>query len=274
MKIIFFSFLLFLSVSALFSQEIPTSEHEHFNFKLAFEVGSYGAGCKLAEHERIRKDNFTNYGIFGNRRYSLTASYFGIKPEFFVANNRLGIASGLRYTSVTSKYISGHENFLWKAEEKIGGGFNTSYYKISELQQKSHLITVPLEIRYFLNNRELPFQTYLKMGATINYRVSIENDVEFVSEVMDRHRDLVKKQLSEGENAFSSFAFTAIGFKIGKFKEGSHTPWINIEFTLPCVLLTNNSFAFAGAGIANFPGFGIQFSLQFPIGNNMPIGSK
>ena len=262
--------LALLPVSTLFAQDEQTAKKR--NLKLAFEFGGNEAGSKIAEHERIRKDNYSNNGTFGGRRHhSFSTTYFGVKPEFFVANNRLGIASGLRFTVVTSEYFSGREKFLWKAEEN---GLNTSYFKLENLRQKSHLVGVPIEVRFFLNNRELPFQFYLKAGASFNYRISYENSAEFVSKVMNRHKNLVESQLSEEENAFSSFAYTSIGFKIGKFREGSRMPWGNFEFTLPYFLLTNRSFAFAGNGINDNPGIGVQLSLQFPIGKNAPIGSN
>ena len=258
-----------LPVSSLFAQDEQTFEHN--NLKLAFEFSSNLAGCKLAEHERIRKDDQRYNALLFSRRYALSTTYFGIKPEYFLLNNRLGIASGLRFTTAKSELIAGTQKFLWKVEED---GLHTSYVKIDELRQKSYLLSVPVEIRYFLSNKEKPFQTYLKIGASLDYRLNSDNQATLLNETMQKYEDLVQHQMSDNDNVFSSFAFAAIGFKIGKFREERRVPWVNFEFTLPYILLTDKSFAFVKGGIRRFPGFGLQLSLQFPIGHNVPIGSN
>ena len=261
--------LALLPISTLFAQD------EYHNFKLAFEFGMNEAGCKLAEHKRLRKDNYpyNKFSLFGTRSYSLVTTYFSLKPEFFVFNNRIGIASGFRYTTATSELVSDNDiySFLWKVQEE---GYNTQYVRLNSLRQKSHLMGIPFEIRSFLNNRELPFQTYIKIGVSFNYCISSESHVNFTNKAMERHKNTVKSQLSKNDNAFSSFAFAAIGFKIGKFKEERNTPWANIEFQFPYILLTNKSFAFVGRGVDIIPGGGFQLSFQIPIGKNVPIGSK
>ena len=88
---------------------------------------------------------------------------------------------------------------------------------------------------------------------------------------MEKYNDDVHKQLPDAKNIFSAFAFGSMGFKIGKFREGSSKPWINVEFQFPYLMVTKNSFAFAG--ISNV-GAGFQMSFQIPIGKNVPIGSK
>ena len=263
--------LAIVPISTLFAQDNEKSEH--YNLKLAFEFGTNEAGCKFVGHERIRKDNKAFNELFSNRRYSLVTTYFGVKPEFFIMNNRLGFASGLRFTTAKSELVAGMESFLWKAKED---GINTSYYRLNKVSQKSYLFSVPFEMRYFLNNRELPFQTYVKIGASLNYRINSVNYVDFVNATIEMHKDLVKNQLSDKagyESDFSSFVFAAFGFKIGKFKEGSRVPWVNFELKLPYILLTEKSFNFVDRYNGNgFPGIGIQLSFQIPIGHNMPIG--
>ena len=261
--------LVLLPVSTLFAQDNQMLENH--NLKLGFEFGANEVGCKLSEHERIRKDNRSYNEFLSARSYSLTTMYWGIKPEFFVLNNRMGIASGLRFTKATSELSSGMEKFLWKVEEE---GFYTNYVQLDKLRQKTYLLTVPFEIRYFLNDRELPFQTYVKAGMSVNYRIRSENHVNFWNSAMESNKDLVQSQLSDNDNFFSSFAFGAIGFKIGKFREESPMPWVNVEFQFPYILLTNNSFSFVKRGVDGLAGFGFQLFFQIPIGENVPIGSN
>ena len=264
--------LVLFSISSLFAQEEQTPKRH--NLKLAFEFGVNEAGCKLAEHERIRKDNYlynNNDFLYRERWYSLRTTYFSLKPEYFFFDNRMGIASGLRFTTAISELVSDRErySFLWRAQEE---GYHTLYVRLNSLRQNSYLLGIPLEIKCFFNSRELPFQTYTKIGASFNFRINTVSQVDFTNKNIDRYKEMVRTQLSEGNHAFSSFAYAAIGFKIGKFREGLNTPWINIELQLPYILLTDRSFAFVRKGIDGIPGGGFQLSFQIPIGKNVSIG--
>lgn len=248
---------------------------EHNNFKLAFEFGTIVTSGELVKPDRIRANHSSGYndensfGLWGERS-SLQTTYFGVKPEFFVFNNRIGIASGLRFTIASSKLLSDKDGFYWKMKEN---GLNTEYVRIKDLHQESYLLSVPIEIRFFPNNRELPFQHYFKIGASLNYLVDSKNQATFTNKEMEKHSVLVQSQFPQN-NVFSSFLFGAVGFKIGKTKEGHWVPWGNIELHFPYLLLTDKSFAFVGKYNGDFPGIGIQLSFQIPIGNNLPIGSK
>jgi len=255
------------------AQEQQTLKH---NLKLAFEFGASYMETELAKPEQIREnrsagyyylDEYYNYGFFWEYN-PINKMYFGVKPEFFIFNNRIGIASGLRYTMITTKLNSDRDNFLWKVNED---GLNTDYVRIIDIVHKSHLFGLPLEIRYFPNNRELPFQHYFKIGTSFNFHIHSNNKVNFANKTMEKYDDLINSQLSEN-NLFSSFVFGGIGFKIGKYKEGKWIPWGNIEFHFPYLLLTKDSFTFVGKN-DYFPGFGFQTSFQIPIGQNAPIGS-
>ena len=277
-------FFLLLTIAGL-SVLLPVSAqeqqtNEYHNLKIAIEFGINIMDTKLAKPEQIRENRFSGYYYYTDGYYnygfmedynSLSTIYIGVKPEFFVFNNRIGIASGLRFTMAPSKLVSDRDNFLWKID---GDNFNTHYVRINDICQKNYLIGVPFEIRFFPNKRELPVQHYFKLGASFNYIIYSEYQVNFTSKAMKKYDDLIQKQLPEN-SVFSVFCFGAVGFKIGKFKEGRMIPWGNVEFQFPYVVLTKKSFAFAGKQtIVDFPSVGFQCSFQIPIGKNVPIGSK
>ena len=260
------------------AQEQQTSKHN--NLKLAFELGANIMSAELERPEQIRENHSSPYSYYRddynyNRNYeygyirdysSLQTMYFGVKPEFFTYKNRIGIASGLRFTMASTKLVSDRDNFLWKVKED---GLNTGYVRIDDIREKSYLLSIPFEVRYFINDRELPFQTYFKIGVSLDYCVNSKYQVNFSSKAMEKYNEQIQNQIPKND-AFSYFVFGAVGFKISKYAEGKWTPWGNIEFQFPYVLITKNSFAFAGTGF----GAGIQCSFQIPIGNNMPIGSN
>ena len=269
-------FLAILPVSALYAQEEQKSEHH--NLKLAFESGINIMSCGLDKPVQIRENHYSHYyyrdeynydyGIFGDY-VNLPTVYFGIKPEFFVFNNRIGIASGLRFTYAQSKLASDSDDFLWKLRED---GLSTYYVQIKDISQNTYLLGIPLEIRYFINKRELPVQPYFKLGASFNFSIiNYDTKVNFANENMKKYEDEVQNQLPSIKNSFTSFLFGAVGFKIGRYKEGKMIPWGNIEFQFPYTMLSNNSFSFVRvSGL----GGGVQMSFQISIGKNMPIGSK
>ena len=259
-------------VYELFAQEMQKSKHN--NLKLAFEFGANFAEGRLVKPEQIRENHSYgtyNYGYFGDYNH-LNTTYFGIKPEYFVFNNRVGIASGLRFTVAKSELASNRDNYLWKLSED---GLYTDYVSIKDIKHRSYLLGVPVEIRIFPNNRELPFQHYFTLGASFNFSVYSENEINFANKSMEIHNDLVHSQLASN-NIFSSFLYGAIGFKIGKTKEGRFIPWGNIDFVFPYFMLSDKTFSFV-TSYDDSPlsfGMGIQLSLQIPIGKNVPMGSK
>ena len=276
MKILFLKSLCFLAllpVSALFAQNEQTSKRH--NVKLGIELGLNVPGSKLEEPERIRKSNSYNDNeynfLFTDKKKSFRTTYVGLKPEFFIFRNRVGIASGLRLSKASSKLVSGKNDFLWKVQEI---GPTTDYVRIKDIQQHSYLLGVPFEIRFFPNNREMPVQTYFKIGASFNYRIHCENQINFTNKAMEKYDDMVQQQLSEDVNKYSSFVFGAIGFKMGKFTEGSKLTWVNLEIQFPYILLTDKAFAFVGKSSEDFYGVGIRLSFDIPMGKNVPMGSK
>jgi hypothetical protein len=265
--------LALLPVSSLLAQDGQTSNHH--NLKLAFEFGTSMMSNELVKPEQIRENHSSYYYYRGDYNYdygfikdysSMSTTYLGVKPEIFIYKNRIGIASGLRYTMTSVKLVSDRDNFLWKVKED---GLNTGYVRIDDIREKTGLLSIPVEVRYFMNGREMPFQTYFKIGVSLNYRIHSEYQVNFSSKAMEKYNNQIQDLIPENDT-FSSFVFGAVGFKIGRYTEGKWAPWGNIEFQFPYAQMSEVSFAFAGLGV----GAGIQVSFQIPIGKNMPIGSK
>ena len=265
--------LALMPLSALFAQDEQMSKRH--NLKLAFEFGYNMPGCRLAELERMRMNYNSGSPYDAEEKFSLRTTYVGVKPEFFIINNRIGIASGVRFTATSTKYDSRKNDFFWKLQED---GLNTNYVRINDISQKAYLLSVPLEVRYFLNNRELAFQTYFKIGVSLNLPIYFENPhVNFTDKAMEKYESLVQSQLPKNSYRVIGFGFGAVGFKIGKFTEGRRVPWMNIEFQFPYLLQTyfmgtDEPYTFVMGGIDI--GVGIQCSFEIPMRKNVPIGSR
>jgi len=259
---------------ALLAQEEKT-EKRH-NWMLAFDFGTNDMSRKLIRPEQIREDRYTgyynyndgDYGFFGGTNW-MSTSYLSVKPEFFIFNNRVGIASGVRVTTAQTHLVSDRDNFLWRVQED---GLTTDYVRIKDIWQRSYMAGIPLEIRVFPNDREWPVQPYFKIGASFNYRFHTKYRVNFLDGAMGDYGSTVQKQLSSGSSAFSSFLYGAFGLNVSPLFEKSWAPWWTVEIQFPYILLTKNSFAFGGA--TNIPGIGFQTSFAIPLGKRAPIGSR
>jgi hypothetical protein len=249
------------------------------NIKLGAEFGYnvFGGDTKKPDMVRESKssslydDDYDYYcGVIGPEQ-TMNIFYLGLKSEFFFINNRLGIATGLRFSQYSSVFDSDRDYFLWQVRQE---GVKTDYVKIRDITQNTYYLGLPLEIRFFPNKRELPFQHYFKIGSVFNYRIQTKNDIDFQNNAMNHYTESIENKI-ENPNNFNAYLYPAIGFKIGGFKVGNGKfPWINIEAHFPGIMLTSNASSFFKSNADTTPGFGIQFSIQIPLGKNSPIGSK
>ena len=266
-----------LSVPSLFAQDEQAPRIN--NLRLGIEFGAGTNSCGTERPDRVRELYSQDERYYIHDQSWLTSAYLGIKPEFFIFNNRLGIASGLRFTEATSKLSPQQERSIWSSNRNYllwrmaEDGLTTHLVQLRDVTQKSYLLGIPLEIRIFPNNRELPFQHYFKMGASFNFRVASEYQINFRNAVVgERYHNVVRSQMPD-PNIFSAFFYGGIGFKIGRTREGRWVPWGNIELLFPYLPLTSNAFAFTSNDMY-FPGIGFQSLVQIPIGKNAPMGSK
>ncbi|MDR3193954.1 MAG: hypothetical protein LBT76_01510 [Tannerella sp.] len=247
------------------------------NIKLGAEYGfdTYFGDTKKPDGVRESKSAFPYFddyvfycGLIGPEQ-SLDISYAGVKAEFFLPGNRLGIAAGLRVSKYASVFDSDRDYFLWQVRQE---GVETDYVRVRAVRQESCYLGVPLEIRFFPNNRELPFQHYFKLGAIFNRRLQTENRIDFPDDAMSRYADSVRDGIEAPAN-FNARLYPAFGFKIGGFRVGAgRFPWINVEAHFPGIMLASGASSFIKS--YSNSGIGLQFSVQVPLGKNAPIGSK
>jgi hypothetical protein len=260
-----FIFILPVLFSSLTKAEAQDKSKIH-NFKLGLEVGfnSYWGG--VVKPERAREDYSAYKGYqdawdIGSIQ-SAMAYHVGLKSEYFFFKNRVGVATGIRVSRFSSDFES--NNFypvMWLLRQE---GTRTDYVRIRSITQNSYYIGIPLEIRFFPNRRELPFQHYLKMGVAFSYRVHTEYKTKFYDEQMHFHAGTIEAQLGK-PNVFNSYIYPTFGFKIGR----SSSPWLNLEMYCS-VLISQQTISFMKDGA----GVGFQLSVQLPLGKSAPIASE
>jgi hypothetical protein len=238
--------------------------------KLAAEFGYDAYFGDTKKPDKVREtqsaspysDDF-HYDFIGPEQI-INIVYLGLKSEFLFLNNRLGLATGLRFSQYFTNLDSDREYFLWRLRQEAT---YTDYVRIQDITQKSYYLGLPLEVRFFLNKRDRVFRPYVKIGAALNWRLHTSHAVNFHSQAMNRHEDQVSDGI-EPPRRFNAYLYPAIGFKVGR------TSWFNFEFHFPYLMLTPGSSSF----FDDYPnigfGAGLQLSVQIPIGTNSSKDSK
>jgi hypothetical protein len=246
-----------------------TDRKKKHNIRIGFETGVDSYFSDLKKPAPLREFNSElsdGYGfLYSGANQTFTSMGLGIKPEFFFGKNRWGISSGLRFSRYLTTLNPHHDSFYWMVSQE---GLRTDYLTIRKFSQKSYYLGIPLEMRFFTNGRDLPFQIYFKIGSAFNYRLSTDNEVVFKEPSMNKYAEAVDEEIGEPDR-FHVYAYPAFGFKIGRYRTG-HSPWFNLEFHVPGILFQSNVSSFSKSRT----GLGASLTVQIPLGQMAPIGSN
>jgi len=202
------------------------------------------------------KENATYYGIYDYTiDKAIHKKYVGIKYEALFMKNRLGVSSGLRFYQMSGllEHDKYHSSFMWLLHQDEQ---SADYVAIRSINQKSHYVCVPLEIRFFPKKRDRLFKNYFKIGGSFNYRYSTNYKIDFQESQMSKYAVEVGNTIQK-PCTFSGFVFPAVGFKWGR----NNYPWFNLEFQFPGLLIAQRKHAFVEPDV----GFGMQFAVLIPL---------
>ena len=249
----------------------------HHNIKLGIETGTDFMFGSTIKPDMVRESKSSYYGFDDNDFYcgilwdyeTLNITYFGIKPEMSFAKNRIGVATGIRISRYSTNTDSDKDYFLWKIHQDE---INTEYIKIREITQNSYYLGIPLEAKFYTNKRELPAQFYLKTGVVFNYRIHINNKIEFQNKSSKANSETINDQVNQNLKDFNSYMFVGCGLKIGRYHTNHkrHFPHMNLEAHVLNIMFTDKASSF----IRTNAGLGVQLSVQIPLGKTVPIGSR
>jgi hypothetical protein len=261
--------LAWLALSLPLAAQTGERDKKH-NIRLGFEAGVTGYFTDMIKPEQLREFNSgydVNFGVLPHgSNLSMESTALGVKSEIFLGRNRWGLSSGLRFSRYEATFKSRSGPFYWRLKEEDQ---LTDYVAIDKFLQQTYFLGVPLEVRFFPNRRDLPVQTYFKVGATFNYRLWTDNDISFDNpSQMNKYAGAVSDGI-EPADRFHVYAYPAFGFKIGRYRTG-HSPWFNVEINIPGMLFHAKASSFAKYS----GGFGINLTAQIPLGRMAPIGSN
>jgi len=231
---------------------------------VGFETGFYNFESMFKKMDFIREgaSEYDYWGDYTNDLEGSFASYYaGVKLEKDVLKNRLSVITGLRFSRFTTHLgdtdsSEGAFMYLLYSED----GTTTEFLKANGIIQRSDYLGVPLEVKFFPKHKHLPFRSYFKLGAVVNFHLLSQNEIVFSSTTMDQYEDGMAKRIKDPDS-FNSIAYAAVGFQIGV----EDKPFVTIELNCPTFTLTPDAFTFTRPDF----GVGLQFSFHVPINANL-----
>ena len=186
--------------------------------------------------------------------YNQSFFYVGVKPEYSLSK-RFVVSSGLRFFAYKSVLKSDKDYFLWKISEE---NLNTNYVKIENISQKNYCVGIPLEIRFFPNEKDYPVRVYFVFGTALNFVVSSKEEVVFANPLMEKYSSDVLSQVGD-PIFFHGLLYAGVGLKFGRMGH----PFGRIELHIPSLAYgKNDSKNFVD--MSSF-GVGLQTCLLIPI---------
>ena len=251
------AFVLIISTFACYAVE-PEAKKLSVNV----EVGMFGSvGNAIDSRWQIRKTAWSYYD-YGYSNYSapydnLQISYFGVKPEYLFAGDKLSVSAGLRFSDVYSSIASGSlsDNYafylLYNQTSEV-----TEYAKVKELSQDNYYLSVPVELT-FIPWRFKYLSLYAKVGAEFGFLLDSKSNIVFLNNTMDAYKQSILNNAGVNPNPIYSTFYTALGVKFGKPNKVRY----NLEINLPSSLLSQNNSSILNIGVMT----GFSFSVSFPI---------
>jgi hypothetical protein len=226
---------------------------------LSLEAGINGIGCAAPDKEYIRAVYDQNYDYYSDHiRSIMTINYIGLKFEYRVPNNLLGLSAGIRYNRMISSI--GRDSYISSGADYFYVNYNqsdliTEYARVCEIDQKGDYFGVPLEVRYYPKETRR-INLYYKVGASFNIKLHSKSDISFFDKSMEQYRADVIKVVEDASPNYTTFHI-GVGLKIGK----SNKPGISLEANAPVGVMFPKGSYFVNPQA----GGGFQLLLSIPI---------
>lgn len=217
---------------------------------LGLELGAVGYFNSVKENRDIRKLSESDFSGL------LITGSIALKYEKVFFDDRLGVASGVRFTSANSSFgvkgffHSGIDYFYMRANEE---GTTTDYLTVQQITQQSSYIGIPLEVRYLLF-RLSSTRLYFKAGSSFDFLIKSKNKLELAFSHTSSLETVGANRVGTPAD-FNASLYGGIGLRIGESFP------INIEFTIPSFALSPNY----SSVLKPTWGTGVKFMVQIPL---------
>jgi len=183
--------------------------------------------------------------------------YFGVNPEFIFCNERLSVASGLRYRSMSNmlRHSGFRTDFFYL---RYGdNSASTTYARVRSISENYQFLGIPLELKWIPFRFPNPnFTVHLIAGTDVYFRLSSDVEIDFVNDFMKAEQASIFNSVGIETNNFFARAYFGFGASYS-FENGMR---LSADLLFPTILTKNNS---ALMQLENH--VALQFSLQFPL---------
>lgn len=219
-------------------------------FFLSFDAGVQSVGCEAVKKDYLRGDN-PPPTLFASKITSELSMWFaGVKIEKKDAQERFGLATGIRFTGLQSRiYRSGNPQFFFLLHRQTGT--TTEYLSVSELRELSYYLGIPLEFHIYTNRRRRN-RWFFMGGGEWNLHLRTKKEVQFHDPAMHIYESGVKEILGNPGSWYASF-YIGAGLILGKER-----PRFTVGLTSPLAITKT-------ASSLNVPTAGVGLQVQYLI---------
>lgn len=260
-KMIIAFFPAVLQVLSLPAQDLPATALPGWASFLHIESGLINPSGTVRDNIAIRQ-NISSFYVSqlpdGEVNSATTGDMAGVRWEYFLRKFKTGVSAGLRYTAYFSEitgYSAANADFFYLRYSMQGS--DTKFARVKSMNETSHFITLPLEVRV------IPIQRwgmgfFVKAGAELSLlNVKHDTRINFQDDAMNVYEDEILENITSGANKFYSTLYTSVGVKFGRENRVNYI----IEAFLPSFYLSKDNFSLTE--VDYFEGF--KLSVQFPV---------
>jgi hypothetical protein len=187
---------------------------------LYFETGFDGIGGYAPEKDYIRAMN-SSYFFADHFAESIHGMmmipYAGVRYERMISGNFLGISGGLRYSIMYSfigrpSCMTGSDDYFYVNYNE--NGTDTEYARVTELNQKTGYVGIPLELR-MTPGKDRFIKVFFKAGFSFNFKLHSASNVVFYDDSMNQYKNEVLGLIEDPAGYYSAFNLGG-GLKIGR----------------------------------------------------------
>ncbi|RNC65200.1 hypothetical protein D7D25_08540 [Proteiniphilum sp. X52] len=140
-----------------------------------------------------------------------TLFYVGIKPQLALWNDRITLASGVRYIHVQERITSGSKTyplFLYSTSRE-----GIDLFRVNGIDESLGYLTIPMEVNLAVIGNRHVWHIYVKGGVQAGMKIHGKTEIDFVSDKLDKYNDEVLAGIGKAPASFFSDVYTSIGVR-------------------------------------------------------------
>ncbi|MFO7722100.1 MAG: hypothetical protein R6V49_02655 [Bacteroidales bacterium] len=253
--------ILLFSGLLTFAQAAPENIGTQWKSYLHGEAGTLFLNTSITERLAIRQNVSSYYASqssTGEISSNTNAFTGGIRWEIKHPNQKLGLSTGLRFTSVNTD-ITGQTaqsaDFFYL--RYTSDGTDTKFARVRSISETGMFIGIPLEVRYRLFRVQNIFYYVMAGSEPASFNIHNQTDIQFQDPSMEAYEDDVRAGFSSTVKNYSSTLYWALGCSIN----GKNSGGVTIEVMLPSLYLSKENFQLIE--INQFSG--LRATIQLPL---------